>query len=133
MSQSTRKAVERNASHEGDPYTPVSGVKDLDKDDLLRMQAPDALVEEGVGMYAVAARRGVMTLVDDGDQFEATVVLYLSADGRYARERFFRRGLRSAPRACIIPEEQLSEAGPGARSRESLLSNHPEVEVEADE
>ena len=128
MSTETTQRQNDVEASDGDPYTPVSGVKDLETDDLLRMQSPDALVEEGVQMFAVAARRGVMTLADGAHQFEATVVLYLSADSEYARERYFRRGLCSAPRACIVPEEQLSEAGPGARSREHLLSNHPEVE-----
>ncbi len=126
MSTKTRKHVEDDASHD-DPYTPVSSVQNLEKDALLRMESPDPMVTEGVAMYAVAAREGVMTLVEDGYQFEATVVLYLSEDAEYALERFFRRGLESAPRACIAAEEQLAEAGPGARSRDHLLSNHPEV------
>jgi len=91
------------------------------------MESPDAMVDDGVAMFAVAALEGVMTFAEEGHQFEATCVLYLSTDDEQALERYFPRGLVSAPRACVADEEQLFEAGENARSRAGQLVLHPEV------
>jgi len=93
------------------------------------MQPARAQLEDGTAVFAVATRVGVLRTPDNRHEYEATAVLYLSADGRQAVERFFSRGLSAAPRACLMPAEKLFQAMPdGSRhALSTLLDEHPEV------
>jgi len=61
---------------------------------------------------------------------KAPSVLYLSQDGRRAGERYFSQGIEAAPRACIMPAEQLFQAQPdgSASPLTATLEAHPEID-----
>lgn len=128
MSQTTRRNEEAGEAQE-DRFTPVGGVERVDEPLLRRMNEPEKLVEDGDAVFAVAYRSGVLRTPDDSHEYETACVLYLSADGRRAVERYFSQGVTAAPRACIIPANKLYEAQPdgSASPLADALEAHPEV------
>ena len=117
-----------NSERSTDPFTATESIEYVDETVLANCPKPDALVETGTPVYAVAYRTGVLTFEDMGHEAETTAVLYLSADGKRAFERYFRRGVGTAPRACIVDPDLLSPAG-AVDACAARLSLHPEVEA----
>ena len=122
---STTHSAPDKGTDRADPFTATEPIARVDDATLASMTDPDALVAQGQLAFAVAHRVGVMTLNDRGIEFEATAVLYLTTDGR-AVERYFPRGIETAPRACIVPATKLHTARLGDRF-DAELTLHPEV------
>lgn len=132
---STQQRTHENGDGSGDDqdlFTATESVERVDGDVLEEMAAAREHYQSGVRVFAVASRVGVLRTPDNSHEYEATAVLYLTADGREAVERFFSRGLSAAPRACIMPAEKLYQAMPDGDPHPlaDQLAHHPEPEAD---
>lgn len=91
--------------------------------------APDLDAGDGeVPVYAVAHRRGVVQNTARRREYEALAVLYVTADGERAVERWVTPAeLSATARALCVDESALSESGEGARTYAPIARKHPEV------
>ena len=130
--QTTRRNEADGSGDDQDLFTAVEPVERIDAETLKGMEPARKRFESGERVFAVASRVGVLRTPDNAHEYEATAVLYLTADGREAVERFFSRGLSAAPRACIMPAEKLYQAMPDgdAHPLAAQLAHHPEPEVD---
>ena len=105
------------------PFTATEPATHLDVDTLVSMRRPDALVEEGTAVFAVAARVGMVTT--QHLQYEATAVLYLSTDWD-AVERFFEH----EPQVGVIGDAyEVEEVGRYVAAALEIQGSYPESDL----
>jgi len=112
-------------------FTGVDAPQALAESDLRRCASPVGSPDEGVPIFAVAARGGVVVNEATEHEYEATAVLYATADGEHVTEYHVAGGLESAPRARVVESvDVLDEADDVARdyAREAL-DGHPELDA----
>ena len=97
----------------------------------------DVHADVGAGeaaVFAVAHRQGVVQRDADEFECEAMCVLYLTADGERAVERWYHEvapdEFERVDRAFVAPLDDLMPIGPNARRFAPIVRRHPEVDGE---
>jgi hypothetical protein len=81
-------------------------------------------------VYAVAHQQGVIQWLDDRREYEAMGVLYVSADGERAVERWYRAAageFGAVERAFVADASELSPTGDAAKRYAPVVQRHEEV------
>lgn len=119
-------------------FVPVDEPRAMDAEKLnacreTRACAPGDAPDGRTAVYAVAHRQGVQQNHTTDDETEAMNVLYLTADGTHACERWYPRegpaDFSNVDRAFGARDEDLSPVGPNVDNRWTHYpAQHPEVQ-----
>jgi hypothetical protein len=112
-------------------FNPVRTPRALEESDLRQCADPRGIPDEGVPIFAIAARDGVVVNEVTEHEYEATAVLYATRDGEHVAEYHVAGGLQAAPRARVVESvDELDDANGVARdyAREAL-DEHPELDA----
>lgn len=116
-------------------FTPVdAGASPLDADELRECRDPSGPIpDDREPVFAVAHRAGIVTRLDVSHQYEATAVLYLTADGEQAVEQWYSMADAGDPdwsvvdRALHVDPDELRPTGQAAARLAPIVRRHPEV------
>lgn len=111
-------------------FTSVRTPRALDEAALQQCADSIGSPDEGVPIFAIAAREGVVVNTETEHEYEAAAVLYATRDGEHVTEFHVAGGLAAAPRARVVESvDVLNEADDVARdyAREAL-AGHPELD-----
>lgn len=133
MSKSERAGQVSSGTDRPDQFAPVGAPTPMTEADLRACAQPNGpIAEDQRAVYAVARRTGVVYNAAAGREYEALNVLYLTADGEQAVERWYARtspdALDAVDRAMAVDEAALTPAGEPARRFAPITQRHPEVE-----
>ena len=114
-------------------FVPVSAPSPMTTEKLL--EATDVHDDVGTSeaaVFAVAHQQGLVQLDADEYECEAMNVLYLTANGKQAVERWYLsdgpEDFSSVDRAFVVDEADLMPTGKHARRFAPITRRHPEVE-----
>jgi len=104
----------------------------FDADDLAALRTPDDIATDDDTRlcFAVAARHGLVQDFERETEHEAHCVLYLTADGEYATERWVRGpadDCSNIKRVIAQPASLLADATGFAKRVAPAVRRHPEV------
>ena len=116
----------------GTEFQPVDSKTIFDADDLAALRTPDDIATDDDTRlcFAVACRHGLVQDFERETEHEAHCVLYLTADGEYATERWVRGpadDCSNIKRVIAQPVSLLTEATGFADRIAPAVQRHPEV------
>lgn len=129
MSQSHR-AGQVSSGTDREQFSPVGAPAPMTTEKLRACHdVHDDVDADQAAVYAVAHRRGVVQNLATQTEYEALNVLYLTADGEQACERWYARpdGFEAVDRAMVVDVAELEPAGEPAKRFAPIVTEHPEV------
>lgn len=125
----TKTRIEPSA---GDRFVPNDAPAPMTPAKLIACHDVHGSADEGeVAVFAVAHQQGVFQNTQREEEDEAMCVLYLTADGEQACERWFRGAdpehFEDVDRAFIATESEVSPVGEMGKRFAPVVREHPEV------
>lgn len=133
MSAITRRQDSGTDTGDARRFTPTRAPSPMTSEKLAECRTPHGSIDEGErAVYAVAHQHGIVQDDPRGDEYEAEAVLYLTADGEQAVERWVAGTkhdvLAAVERAFVVDVAELEDAGDAVQRFAPIVQRHPEVD-----